>query len=70
VASYQCADGSVPLRGDPHAGAQARVGNVGGPHAGVTSTTLENSHIVDKYVVPCPGVPVTLFVCMYHCEGE
>ena len=58
VASYRCADGSVPLRGDPAAGAAARLGNVGaGP----------DGHIVDLYEIPCPGGAVRVFVDSYHC---
>jgi hypothetical protein len=60
VASYVCADGSVPLGGDPGAGGGARVGNVGANSTG---------HIIDLYEVPCPTGPVQLFVDMYACGG-
>ena len=57
VASYRCPEGSVPLGGDPRAGAASRLGNVGaGP----------DGHIVDLYEVPC-ATPVRLYVDAYHC---
>lgn len=58
IASYRCADGTMPLAGDPERGAQARVGNVGpGP----------DGHIVDLYEVPCRSAPVRIHVDAYHC---
>lgn len=58
VASWHCADGSMPLAGAPMSGAGSRVGNVGpGP----------DGHIVDLYRVPCPSGPVDLYVDAYHC---
>jgi hypothetical protein len=60
VASQRCADGSMPLGGDPARGAAARLGNVGaGP----------DGHIVDLYEIPCPRSPVRIHVDGYHCEG-
>lgn len=60
VASYVCPDGSVPLAGDPSAGAAARLGNVGANSAG---------HIIDLYSVPCTSGAVQLYVDMYSCGG-
>lgn len=55
---FQCPGGGNPLGGDPMAGAQARVGNVG-----------ENAarHIIDLYQVPCPSGTVDVYVDMYGC---
>ncbi|AKT37533.1 hypothetical protein [Chondromyces crocatus] len=58
VATYKCADGTVPLQGDLRAASKVRSGNVG-PNA--------TGHIIDLYVVPCPGGDVKLFVDMYGC---
>ncbi|WP_156041192.1 hypothetical protein [Chondromyces apiculatus] len=58
VASYTCADGSVPLAGDVEAGREARTGNVGENAMG---------HVIDHYRVPCPEGDVALFVDMYGC---
>lgn len=61
VGAYTCADGTVPLGGDPMRGAQARRGNVGsGP----------DGHMVDLYDVPCPSGPVEVYVDGYHCGGS
>jgi hypothetical protein len=58
IASYRCADGSVPLGGDPERGARARLGNVGpGP----------DGHVVDLYEIPCATGPVRIHVDAYHC---
>ncbi len=58
VAEHRCPDGSVPLGGDPGAGAGARVGNVG-PNA--------SGHIIDLYRVPCASGEVDVYVDMYGC---
>ncbi len=58
VSEYRCADGSMPLGGDPGAGQQARSGNVGPNSSG---------HIIDLYEVPCPEGVVQVYVDMYGC---
>lgn len=67
---FQCPGGGPnPFGGVPSAAAQARRGNVG-PHAFSgprTGDPLADAHIVDVYEVPCPGGPVEVYVCMYHC---
>lgn len=68
VSQWQCADGSMPLGGDPGAGQNARQGSMG-PHQ--EGTSIMDSHIVDLYSVPCPEGPVEVYVCLYHCaEGR
>jgi len=58
AAEFQCPGGGNPLGGDPRAGADARVGNVGaGP----------DGHVLDLYDVPCPNAAVRLYVDLYHC---
>ncbi|MBZ0121003.1 MAG: hypothetical protein K8H88_28670 [Sandaracinaceae bacterium] len=61
IASWRCADGSMPLGGDPERGAAARRGNVG---------PGDDGHIVDLYEVPCPGGTVEVYVDAYHCAGQ
>ena len=70
IAAYICPDGSVPLGGNLRAGAQARVGSMGShePPSGDGGFEPMNSHIVDRYEVPCPSGPVTVYICMYHCD--
>lgn len=64
---FQCPGGGNPLAGDPRAGAQSRIGNVG-PHAhGPETDPMIDAHIVDLYEVPCPRGPVQVHVCLYHC---
>jgi len=58
VADYQCSDGTRPLGSDIRAGGAARRGNVGANSKG---------HIIDLYVIPCPGAPVEVYVDMYGC---
>jgi hypothetical protein len=55
---FRCPGGGNPLGGDPRAGAQSRVGNVGANSTG---------HIIDLYRVPCPTGPVDIYVDMYGC---
>lgn len=55
---FRCPDGTNPLGGDPAAGRDARVGNVGANSSG---------HIIDLYRVPCAGGPVDVYVDMYGC---
>lgn len=55
---FRCPEGDNPLRGNPAAGANARVGNVGANATG---------HIIDLYRVPCASGPVDVFVDMYDC---
>lgn len=69
VANYRCDDGSQPLGGNPRAGAQARLGS-SRPHMKVDPMDFMNSHIVDVYEVPCASGPVTLYVCLYHCDKK
>lgn len=62
--------GANPFGGDASRAAAARRGNVGPhPYSGPRSgDPLSDAHIVDVYEVPCPGGPVEVFVCMYHCR--
>ena len=66
VAGYRCRDGSVPLRGDPQLGSDARLGSSSSHQPSAPGDFL-SSHIVDVYEVPCPGGPEQVFVCLYHC---
>ncbi len=68
VARHRCSDGSMPLGGDPQAGAGARRGSVGS-HVRTSGVDPTASHIVDLYEVPCPSGPVQVFVCLYHCPN-
>ena len=54
----RCPGGGNPLGGDPEAGQQARVGNVGANSSG---------HIIDLYRVPCPGGDLDVYVDLYGC---
>jgi len=68
IAAWECADGSVPLGGDPAAGQRARLGS-SRSHLDEPPDDPMNSHIVDIYEVPCPGGTETVHVCMYHCAS-
>jgi hypothetical protein len=58
ASEFRCPEGDNPLGGDPSAGANARVGNVGANSTG---------HIIDHYRVPCASGPVDVYVDMYGC---
>ncbi|MEQ8458274.1 MAG: hypothetical protein RID81_01400 [Sandaracinaceae bacterium] len=58
ASEVQCPGGGNPLGGDPEAGQQARVGNVGANGSG---------HIIDLYRVPCPSGPLEVYVDLYGC---
>ena len=66
ISRFVCADGEMPLHGNPELGAGARLGS-SRPH--VEGTSIMDSHIVDIYRVPCASGPVEVFVCLYHCDG-
>ncbi|MEQ9646555.1 MAG: hypothetical protein RLO52_13800 [Sandaracinaceae bacterium] len=58
ASEVQCPGVGNPLGGDPEAGQQARVGNVGANGSG---------HIIDLYRVPCPSGPLEVYVDLYGC---
>jgi hypothetical protein len=66
VADQRCPDGSMPLGGDPMAGARARAGSMGSHQEGGSPM---DSHIVDHYQLPCSSGAIDIYVCMYHCAG-
>ncbi|MDH5670793.1 MAG: hypothetical protein OEZ06_01505 [Myxococcales bacterium] len=66
VADHRCSDRSQPLGGDPEEGRRARAGSMGS-HQASDGVDLANSHIVDRYRVPCSDGVEEVFVCLYHC---